>query len=483
MNITLRIGAACALALAAGVHAGLIRAHLTEGVIPGIAFTAAAAFQIASAVALLLPASRAHLRVISLGNLAIVALWALTRSIGLPALGLAREPVMAHDLVTVTAEASALIALFIIASRTPTAPGHAVPSAAGIGLLTAMGIALAATAPLGHQGHDGHRTGVVAQAASAAMHAHGLRAPGEFDPGPPGRPRATGVSIPAGAQPVALAVSGRTLWSASREDGTVTRIQTPGARTTTISVGGRPSAITTGHGLVWLADFGRDRVISLDPLTMEQVGRPIPVDPGPTALATDRRSVWVVTAQEGTLQRIDPVRRTADRRARVGFGPVAIAIDEDALWIALSLDRAVVPVDRATLRVGRQIPTDAGTSAILSAHGRIWTANSTAGTVSVIDPDARAVTATVRVDDRTLPGRGPVALAADDDALWVANNHDKTIRALDPRTKALGPLTTFDDRLATSPIAVQLVIVDQSLWVTNAEAGAVLRVAKAVTRA
>ncbi|HLM50785.1 MAG TPA: hypothetical protein VK279_09575 [Solirubrobacteraceae bacterium] len=67
------------------VHAVVVPDHAGEGLAHGAFFVAAAAFQLGWAAALLgRVAVRATLRVGIAGNLAIVAVWALSRTVGVP---------------------------------------------------------------------------------------------------------------------------------------------------------------------------------------------------------------------------------------------------------------------------------------------------------------------------------------------------------------------------------------------------------------
>lgn len=71
-------------AAAAGVHAALGPAHFGEQLLFGLFFTAAALAQIGWAVAMVVRPTRALLSAAIVGNAAVITLWLLTRTIGLP---------------------------------------------------------------------------------------------------------------------------------------------------------------------------------------------------------------------------------------------------------------------------------------------------------------------------------------------------------------------------------------------------------------
>ncbi len=68
-------------------------------------------------------------------------------------------------------------------------------------------------------------------------------------------------------------------------------------------MGKNPRAVATGHGSVWVANFGGGSVTRVD-AESGRVLQTIPVGRGPIDIAVGRESVWVST-QEGRVARID----------------------------------------------------------------------------------------------------------------------------------------------------------------------------------
>lgn len=105
--------------VAAGVHALVGPEHFAEGLALGLFFIAATALQLGWAVLVVLRPSRALLAAGSLGNLAVVALWATTRTVGLPfgllpgpeEIGLWDVLATGAEVVLVTAAALAMVAV------------------------------------------------------------------------------------------------------------------------------------------------------------------------------------------------------------------------------------------------------------------------------------------------------------------------------------------------------------------------------------
>lgn len=79
--------------------------------------------------------------------------------------------------------------------------------------------------------------------------------------------------------------------------------------------------------------------------------------------------------------------------------------------------------------------------------GSVWVANSLDGTVSRIDPQTNAVTATIAV------GEGPTAIAAGGGGVWTANQYAGTISRIDPATNTVARRITVGNRPAGIAVA------------------------------
>lgn len=110
---------AVALAVAGGAHIAAYGQHLSEGAVVAAFFAAVAALQIAASL-LVLRGAGARLRAaIVVANLALVALWAWSRTTGLkfgPTAGEA-EAVGVLDLVAVAGQAVAVVSALLFAHR------------------------------------------------------------------------------------------------------------------------------------------------------------------------------------------------------------------------------------------------------------------------------------------------------------------------------------------------------------------------------
>jgi len=109
-----RVVAASSSVAAAGVHAAVFPHHLDEAFLVGVFFLAVTLAQAAWACLLCLDATRPLLLAGIAGNLALIALWGVSRSVGLPFLG--REGVGGWDLAAGAWEL-ALVAACLVSLR------------------------------------------------------------------------------------------------------------------------------------------------------------------------------------------------------------------------------------------------------------------------------------------------------------------------------------------------------------------------------
>lgn len=211
----------------------------------------------------------------------------------------------------------------------------------------------------------------------------------------------------------------------------------------TVTVAGRPSAVTVAGGMVWVADDQRGVVVTLDENTGYVVGAPIKVGPSPVALASDVRTVWVADAA-GRVQGIDMrTRRARDETMVSGGTPSGLAVAAGTLWITDVENGALVPRALGSHPGGPTPPVAIPDGAVRVAvdRGSVWVTNSDHTVTRV---DAR----TLQLDSPIAVGHGPIGVAAHDGVVWVANSDDDTVsRIADGRA-------TSTAHVPAAPVAV-----------------------------
>ena len=73
----------------------------------------------------------------------------------------------------------------------------------------------------------------------------------------------------------------------------------------TIRVGGRPNGIAFAFGKVWVADYGRGRLIRIDPVPQPRSTRPASAIPKADWITPSADSLWV-SSETGSIYRVDP---------------------------------------------------------------------------------------------------------------------------------------------------------------------------------
>jgi len=151
-----------------------------------------------------------------------------------------------------------------------------------------------------------------------------------------------------------------------------------------VSLGKKPCAVVTGFGSVWVAMFGDDTVVRLDPKTRRVLAR-ITAGSRPCGMAIGAGSVWVEDYGFGTVTRIDGKTNAVLAQPKVGGQPYDVTCAFGAAWVTNHADNTVSRIDAATgkvrtIKVG-QLPTGAA-----QAGDAVWVTNKGDGTVSRIDP-------------------------------------------------------------------------------------------------
>jgi YVTN family beta-propeller protein len=231
-------------------------------------------------------------------------------------------------------------------------------------------------------------------------------------------------------------------------------------------VGRDPSEIVVGHDAVWVVNF-RDRTIS-------SIGRSGSVETiGGVAmadhLAIDGNSVWVSSAEKGSVSRIDA--RTGEVVESIGIPKVAegLALGGGFLWItspALTRLQGPETVARLDLRTGNvvsRIPVGRTPLFTTFGDGAVWVANYDDDTVSVIRPGSSKAE-TINVGD------GPLGIATGFNSVWVICYFDNQLVRIDSRTGRIQARI----QIGNAPLSVSTGA--GAVWVTSREKDTVQRV-------
>jgi DNA-binding beta-propeller fold protein YncE len=148
---------------------------------------------------------------------------------------------------------------------------------------------------------------------------------------------------------------------------------------------------------------------------------------------------------------------------------LAITPDGDRIWVATAADRTVHRIDTGAGRVVKRIELPQAPDQAVYGDGAVWVTSTTGDAVLRIDADTSKVgTPPIRV------GNGPSGIAFGEDRVWVANSRDGTVSMIDPRTNRVGTVSMIDprtnrvgtQRLGFRPTAVA--VEERAVWVALA---------------
>jgi YVTN family beta-propeller protein len=273
-------------------------------------------------------------------------------------------------------------------------------------------------------------------------------------------------AVAVGTDPAAVVGGGGLVWVANRRGASVTVIdpatnqvqQTiPASGSGPVGRGGPGLAFASGS--LWVA--AQRQVVRVEP-----DGDPppaiIPVDASPSAIAaappTDD-TVWVAArtlSGGGLLACIDAGSNRVVQTVRLRHAPTSLAIAPDgrSIWVASARDKAILRVDTRADGAVRRIDLPHAPDQAAFGDGAVWVTSSRGDSVLRIDPVTYKVK-TIRVGD------GPRGIAFGADQVWVANGQDGSVSTIDPQTNDVLTL-----HLGFRPVAVA---VDQrAVWVALA---------------
>ena len=150
-------------------------------------------------------------------------------------------------------------------------------------------------------------------------------------------------------------------------------------------VGNAAHAVAVGSGAVWVASAVDATVVKID-LVSGRTTKPIPVEARPSALAAGAGAIWVASEATARVIRLDPRSGTPLDTIAVGNGPSGVAVGAGAVWVANRLDGTVSRIDPATDRVTEPVPVGREPRAVAADEDGVWVANAGDGTVMRIDP-------------------------------------------------------------------------------------------------
>jgi YVTN family beta-propeller protein len=275
-------------------------------------------------------------------------------------------------------------------------------------------------------------------------------------------------SVAVGTDPAAVVGGGGSVWVASRQDGTVSVVDPVTNRVqVTIRASGSGPVGQGGPGLafasesLWVANYDQRQVVRVEP-DADPTAR-ISVGASPTAVVAAQDAVWVAGRTQsggGRVVRIDAGANKVGETIPLRHPPTGLAITPDGqtVWVATAADKAVHRIDTASSAVVKRIDLAEAPDQAAYGDGAVWVTSTKGDAVMRIDADTSEVkTPPIRV------GNGPSGIDFGADRVWVANSEDGTVSTIDPQTNEVGTR-----RLGFRPAAVAVVAEQRAVWVALA---------------
>jgi YVTN family beta-propeller protein len=272
-------------------------------------------------------------------------------------------------------------------------------------------------------------------------------------------------AVPVGTDPAAVIGGGGSVWIANRRDRTVSVVDQATNRVQEImpASGSGPDrqggpGLAYASGSLWVANTAQRRVARTEPGADPT---PIPVEgASPVAIVAAQDAVWVAARTQrgrGLLARIDAGANQASPAVPLPHPPTGLAITPDGgtIWVATAADQTIRRIDTRAGAIRRRIALTLAPAQAAFGDGVVWVTSTTGDAVLRIDATTSKVEATIRV------GNGPTGIAFGADRVWVANSQDGTVSTIDRRTNAVGTL-----RLGFRPTAVA--VIERAVWVALA---------------
>lgn len=224
-----------------------------------------------------------------------------------------------------------------------------------------------------------------------------------------------------------MAVANGSLWVANCPDANLYRIGLDSAEVQTIIETGiaNPKGetnVVSGAGSIWVPSAAEGAIARIDPATNEIIAT-VPVDPGTFYLAYGMGALWAVSSDAQSLQKIDPATNRVTGRATLGKQPGFLAAGEGAVWVQEQGDGTVARVDPATMAITGRVPV--GETLIYgdidTGGGSVWLRTTEDQVFAMIDPDTMQVTA------RMGEAAGSGAIRYTPMGIWTSAHDNQTL--------------------------------------------------------
>jgi DNA-binding beta-propeller fold protein YncE len=233
-----------------------------------------------------------------------------------------------------------------------------------------------------------------------------------------------------------------------------------------IEIGRPPLRLAVGAGSIWVTSAPDGTLSRIDPESRQVVGAPMRLDRGVAGVATGGGSIWVASPRRGQVLRVDFANQEVRARIDVGGRPGAIVFGGGRVWVADDAGGGVTAINPSGPRVfKREIAPHVAPLRLAYGAGSVWTSSASTGTVRRIDPTTATAGTPIAV------GRGPAGITVGGGLVWVASSRSDRVTRVDPATRSLFGLPI---EVGERPGGIDAGT--SAVWVANSASGSVSRI-------
>jgi DNA-binding beta-propeller fold protein YncE len=199
-----------------------------------------------------------------------------------------------------------------------------------------------------------------------------------------------------------------------------------------IAVGAGPLRVATGEGAVWVTSAPDGTLSRIDPATRRLVGKPLQLGAGVSGVAVGEGSVWVTQPRTGTVLRIDPAGGGVIAKVAVGGRPGPVVFGNHRVWVADDGGAGITAINAKSGQIfKRGIVPHASPLRLAVGAGAVWVSSASTGTVRRIDLGSAISGPLIRA------GRGPAGVTVGGGLIWVANSRADLVTRVDPSIQTI----------------------------------------------
>ncbi len=199
-----------------------------------------------------------------------------------------------------------------------------------------------------------------------------------------------------------------------------------------IAIGRGPLRLAVGKRSVWVTSARDGTLTRVDRATESVAGQPLHLERGISGVAVGEKSVWVSSPRSGEVLRIDGDTGAIEKRIDVGGRPGALVFGGDRVWVADEKGAGITAINGVGGRVLKRgiVPHTAPLRLAVGAGG-LWVSSAATGSVWRVDLSSAVA------GPPTVVGRGPSGITVGGGVVWVANSRSDSVTRVDPVTRAL----------------------------------------------